>query len=323
MANGWYLLIHSLPPKPLYLRAKIRQRLARVGALAVKNSVYVLPRSEECLEDLQWIAEEARAGGGEAVVCEAGFIDGIDEETLAARFRRERSADYAALAAEARAVAGATREDGETAAALSRLAARLADVAAIDFFQAPGREEVEKMIRSVEKNLHRTEHRGRTGVPLKGLRASGRTWTTRRGVKVDRMASAWLIRRFIDPKARFRFVDPGEEKVTGELRFDIAGGDFTHEGGLCTFEILRARFGLDEAALKPIAEIVHDIDLKDGRYGRPEAAGIKRLIDGLVAALDADEDRLARSAALFDGLHSSFGGKAPPQPGPARKRRRR
>jgi hypothetical protein len=316
MARGWYLLVHALPPKPLYLRAKIRQRLARVGAVAVKNSVYALPRADECLEDFQWIAQEARAGGGEAVVFEADFVDGLDDAELAGRFRRERAADYSAIAAEARALARGPAEGGEAAAAAARLNARLAEVVAIDFFQASGRKEVETIMKTVEKRLHGAADRVVSSAPGPSVR--GATWATRRGVKIDRMASAWLIRRFIDPAARFRFIDPAGEKREGELRFDMPGGDFTHEGDRCTFETLRARFGLDDAALQPIAEIVHDIDLKDGRYGRPETAGVKQLMDGLIAAHDDDGERLERSAALLDGLYASFRG-APP----ARKRRKR
>src|SRR2546428_11905029 len=100
--DQWYLLIHQLPPEPLYLRAKIRQRLTRIGAVALKNAVYVLPRREECLEDFQWIVEEAVAGGGEAYVCEAEFLEGKTEQALVDQFRAERNADYAALGNEIR-----------------------------------------------------------------------------------------------------------------------------------------------------------------------------------------------------------------------------
>ncbi len=135
-----------------------------------------------------------------------------------------------------------------------------------------------------------------------GYRA--RTWVTRTGIKVDRMASAWLIRRFIDPEARFKFVPAkGYEPEQGELRFDMFEAEYTHEGELCTFEVLLQRFGLDDRALRDVAEIVHDIDLEDARYGRVEAPGVAQLVAGIAAAHRDDEERLRRGSALFEDLY--------------------
>ncbi len=133
----------------------------------------------------------------------------------------------------------------------------------------------------------------------------GRTWVTRTGIKMDRMASAWLIRKLIDPEARFKFVPAkGYQPERGELRFDMFEAEFTHEGELCTFEVLVQRFGLTDPALRAIAEIVHDIDLKDAKYGREEAPGIGQLVAGIAAAHADDEARLARGSALFDDLYA-------------------
>ena len=311
----WLLLVHSLPPKPLYLRAKIRQRLLKVGALALKNSVYVLPRTEDALEDFQWIAQEARAGGGEAFVAGAEFLEGVDGPGLVARFRRERAGDYEALTAEIRRIDHLRGKGGERPAAIARARRRLEEIQAVDFFGAPGRKEAEAMLRKTEGRS--SDPKPMAGPRVKGRRAGllGRVWVTRRGVKIDRIASAWLVRRFIDPAARFRFADPADDvKKPGELRFDMVGGDFTHEGDRCTFETLRLSAGVVDAALSPIAEIVHDIDLKDGKYGRADAAGVKQLLEGLLAAHPADEDRLERGFALFDDLFASFRAAAPAKP---------
>lgn len=136
----------------------------------------------------------------------------------------------------------------------------------------------------------------------------GRTWVTRSGIKVDRMASAWLVRRFIDPAATFKFVPAkAYQPAPGELRFDMSEAEFTHEGELCTFEVLVQRFALTDPALRVVAEIVHDLDLKDARYGREEAPGIGQLVAGIVAAHADDEARLARGAALFDDLYAAHG----------------
>ena len=140
---------------------------------------------------------------------------------------------------------------------------------------------------------------------LAGLR--GRTWVTRSGVHVDRIASAWLVRRFVDPEARFRFVPAkGYVPASGELRFDMFEAEFTHEGDRCTFEVLLERAGLDDPALRALAEIVHDIDLKDAKFARAEAEGIRTVIDAICTATGDDEERLLRGGAVFQDLHGYF-----------------
>jgi hypothetical protein len=301
----WYLLVHQLPPRPLYLRAKVRQRLARVGAVALKNSVYVLPARPECLEDLQWIAQEAEAGGGEAFVCAASFLSGVEEGALERRFQEERAADYRAWSAEARRGLEAGTEDSR-----ERLKKRWAEIRAIDFFDAPAGKEAGAMLTALERKTG-----GGPGAKGGGGARDlvGKVWVTRHDVHVDRIATAWLVRRFIDARARFRFIDPAREQPrAGEIGFDMVGGRFTHEGDRCTFETVLRRLGSRDRALGQVAEIVHDLDLKDGKYGRPEAAGVRQLLAGLYAVEPDDEKRLARGAALFDDLHASFvPGRAP------------
>ena len=242
----WLLLIHQLPPKPDYLRVKVRRRLHRIGALPLRGSVYVLPASEEAREDFQWLAEEIRAEGGEAIVCEARFIRGISDEEVRAMF---------------------PTQEGRAA----------------NTPQAP-KDRVEP----------------------------GRTWVTRQDVHVDRMASAWLIRRFIDPGARFKFVAAsGYRPAAGELRFDMYEAEYTHEGELCTFQTLLRRFGLSDPGLVAIGEIVRDIDCKDTKYGRSETAGVSAMIAGIAAGTPDDQERLARSGPLFDGLLDHFGPRTP------------
>lgn len=231
----WLLLIHAIPPKPDYFRVKVRRRLQKLGAAAIKNSVYVLPNSEDALEDFQWLAQEIRAEGGEAIVTEASFVSGVSD-------------------AEVRAMLEQPQAVAETA-------------------------------------------------------MQGRTWVTRVGVKVDRIASAWLIRRFIDRAARFRFVPAkGYVPAEGELRFDMFEAEYTHEGELCTFEVLLRRFGLlGDARLEAIGQIVHDLDLKDDKYRRPETEGVRQMIEGLVAAETDDAARVEKGGMLLDSLYSVHG----------------
>ena len=306
----WLLFIHTIPPRPLYLRAKVRQRLERLGAVALKNSVYVLPDRDDALEDLQWLAGEIVEGGGQAFITRGNVLAGVTDDELIAAFHAARAADYDALLGEIRAGerklgSGARSPEQQLTAVLARLRARHASIAAIDFFESPKRKETEHMLARLERKQPRT----RTTKTEKTEAPRGGTWVTRRGIKIDRIASAWLVRRFIDPGARFRFVDAESwKRKEGEIAFDMTGGDYTHAGNRCTFETIVAAFGLRDAALRKIAQIVHDIDLKDERFGRAEAAGVKQVIEGILAANAGDEQRLERGFATFDDLYSSFGG---------------
>ena len=237
-ADRWLLLIHQIPPKPDYFRVKVRRRLQRMGAVALKNSVYVLPLTEESREDFAWLVREIEADGGDAVVCEAEFVLGVSDEELWRMFEMESE---------------------------------------------------------------RSEPRSEVGRV-----EPGRTWVTRANVHVDRMASAWLIRRFIDAEAKFRFVAGRKRAEPGEIRFDMYDGEYTHEGDRCTFEVLVTRFVSGDVGLARMAEIIHDIDLKDEKYGRAETAGIAMLVNGIVASCPGDEERLERSRAMWDDLYAQL-----------------
>ncbi len=308
----WLVLIHQIPPRPSYLRVKVGRRLQDVGAVAVKNSVYVLPRSDQSLEDFQWIRREIVAGGGDASVCEARFVEGLSDAAVEALFNAARGADHTALAREARALQASASRKGKrapskekVAGAVLRLRQRLAEIAEVDFFAAAGRDTVEGLLSALEAGLRPPAPKAEPGAAvLKDVR--GRTWVTRTGVHVDRMASAWLIRRFIDPQARLRFVRAQDVAKPGELRFDMFEAEFTHEGDRCTFEVLLRRFALVDRALARIGEVVHDIDLKDGKFNHPETAGLDHLVAGIAMRHKDDEARLRDGAAALDALYEYF-----------------
>ena len=310
----WLLLMHQIPPSPSYLRVKVSRRLQDLGAVAVKNSVYVLPRSAQALEDFQWVRREIVTGGGDASVCEARFLEGLTDDAVEALFNTARAADYAALVQESRRLQGRLtragrrppRLEAKIAASLLRLRKRLADVSALDFFSANGRDTVLGLLAAVEAGLRPPADPGQTAA-MSAREVRGRTWVTRADVHVDRIASAWLIRRFIDRKARFKFVRGQAYRARPtELLFDMTEADFTHQGDLCTFEVLLRRFSLAEAALKQVGEIVHDIDLKDAKFARPEALGIDRLLAGMILRERQDEARLREGGAVFESLHEYF-----------------
>ena len=228
------------------------------------------------MEDFQWLIKEIVQLGGEASLCEASFIEGLADEQIIVLFNTARDADYVQIAKEARQLLKIHPPDktipedekSQLRSQVERLQRRLAEVAALDFFGAPAREVAEGLVTGLEELLQ--EKASTPASPPEKLSLEdcrGRTWVTRRGIQVDRIASAWLIRRFIDPEANFKFVTAkGYQSQAGELRFDMFDGEFTHEGDRCSFEVLQDRLGLADPALKPIAEIIHDLDMKDSKY---------------------------------------------------------
>ena len=296
----WLLLIHQLPPTPNYLRVKVARRMQRIGAVAIKNTVYTLPTTESALEDFQWTVREIHAEGGEANLFEARVIEGLSDGEIQQLFKAARDEDYEAIASEARSL---DREDPQRLALdIARLRKRIADVQSIDFFGAPKGQlavaVVEELARTIEEPAQASSQAESSDT------YRDRTWVTRAGVHVDRMASAWLIRRFVDPEAHFKFVTEKQyAPKDGEVRFDMFNAEFTHEGDRCTFEVLVDRMRLDDPALRAIAEVVHDIDLKETKFDRPETSGIAVLVSAIAMAHRDDEDRIARAAAVLEDLY--------------------
>ncbi|HEX8942738.1 MAG TPA: chromate resistance protein ChrB domain-containing protein [Gemmatimonadaceae bacterium] len=325
LAARWLLLIHQIPPKPDYLRVKIGRRLLRVGAVAIKNSVYALPLTSECYEDFQWIVREIVEAGGDAFISEASLVgEGLTDEAVRARFDAARNEEYRSVATDAQALLKAVRQTakksrrsnaGSNAAngrpawehELAKLRRRYEAVSNVDFFGAPDKSAVAEALSDLERTIR--QH-GATARNRSSSRVDSATWVTRRDVHVDRIASGWLISRFIDRRPRFRFVDPKRHvHRDGELRFDMFEAEYTHVGDACTFETLVKAFVPNDAALGEIAEIVHDVDCKDAKFRRDEAPGLARMIVGIAALCRRDEDRLERGGRLFDDLYAAFGGK--------------
>ena len=309
-SSRWLLLIHQIPPKPGYLRVKVWRRLQHLGAIALKNSVYVLPKNEQTMEDFQWVRREIEAGSAEASICEATFLEGISNPQVESLFHAARDAEYAEIARElTRVMRPRARESEQRPRQVERLRKRFDEVVAIDFFGAPGREATEGLLTEAERTLLAENQEAEMDKPQKKKAAHprGATWVTRTGIHVDRIASGWLIRRFIDPDATFKFVPAkGYQPLAGELRFDMFEAEYTHEGDRCTFEVLLKRFGVEDTALEPLAEIIHDLDFKDEKFEREEGPGIARLLAGLYAAEESDTQRLQRGGELFETLYQSF-----------------
>jgi hypothetical protein len=312
--RAWLMFVHQLPPEPPALRVRVWRRLQAMGALQLKSSVYLLPDGDAALEDFAWLVQDVRSSGAEATLWRTSVVAGIADDQLIGMFQKSSSDEYEALERELR--RWDTSDDvgsAEQARALTRLGARFAEVAARDHFGAPRREVVGALLDA----LRRQPSGASAAAQLEDAQMEGyrdMTWVTRSNVKVDRMSSAWLIRRFIDPQARFAFtVDPHYPAQAREQRFDMYQGEFTHAGDLCTFEVLLRRFQLSEPALARLGEIVHDIDLKDARYGHPETPGIAAVMTALVRRIPDDLERIGTACTLLDGLLDQLRDTAAPR----------
>jgi hypothetical protein len=335
----WILLIHQLPPKPTNLRVRIWRKLQKLGAVAIKNSVYVLPANEKTNEDFQWLKQEIESAGGEASSFRANSVEGATDDEIIAAFREARDAEFAAITAELDGLTGRVREQSRTKhlsparlaaheTEVDKLHADLERVIANDFFGAKKRADALNAYERCQKSIRRSQAPAKKSPPSGKAGALNiadyqrRRWVTRRNLHIDRLASAWLISQFIDKRPRFYFA-ADNETIEGAIPFDMFGAEFTHQGDDCTFETMLKRFGLTGVrGLRELAEIVHDIDLKDDKFNRLEAAGLKAIIDGLTETLRDDRKLLQQSSVIFDGLFGLFGKERSKAQRKARKRRK-
>src|SRR5471032_1111971 len=309
-ASRWLLLVHQLPAKPAYSRVKIWRRLRELGAINVKNSVYILPAGTATRAQFAQILLEIERHGGDGLLTEADLVAGMRDDQLRSLFNAARDTDYHAVTIELRGLAQARKKSkkpkSDPAAALSRLDQRLSQLGEIDFFGASGRTAAEALLAELE---HSGIVRGDSPPqkPAAPADLTGKVWVTRRDIHVDRIACAWLIRRFIDAKAVLKFVPTKHyQPSANEFRYDMQDGEFTHEGDQCSFETLLARMRISDPALKAIAEVIHDIDLKDGKFGHPQTPGIAHVIAGICRTQGDDEARVARGTELFDDIYEQF-----------------
>lgn len=311
---NWLLLIHQIPAKPSYFRAKIWRRLQQVGAVPIKQAVYVMPCTEQASEAFGWIAKEITESGGEAVLLEAAFRDGLTDEQVINLFQKARREDYQKILLEADVVmetwnSSESRENliVECKASLSRLRKALGDLKEIDFYPGNEQSQVEAVLVDMETIFRRPVVYADPVSTKDSSELVGKTWVTQANVYVDRMASAWFIQRFIDTSAKLKFIKgPRYQALDGEIRFDMMEAEYTHQGELCTFEVLARTFAGEEPALQQLARIIHDIDLKDDAFGLAETPGVKALFDGIVAAESDDMRRVERASAMLDELLAYF-----------------
>lgn len=305
----WLLLVHQLPPRPSNLRVQVWRRLQHVGAVALRNSLYVLPNTSEAHEDFEWIRSEITGRGGQVSLLAAQVIDGYTDAELEAAFRTARTTEYAALTRDLDGLEKrlASNKRRLPRAALHREVAkareRYRSLKAADFFGAAGASQTEAALERLERRLQPASAAGDLGERLDPRLFRRRVWVTRPRPGIDRMASAWLIRRFIAPDARFAFASAPSGR---QIAFDMPDVEFGHQGSDCTYETLMRRFAIADAAAQRIGHLVHDLDLKESRYGVAEGPTIARLVEGLRQAGPSDQALLEHGMAMIEALYRSF-----------------
>ena len=301
--SPWLLLVFSLPSKSASARVGIWRKLQRFGAIGFRNSGYLLPNDAENQERLEWLARSVREAKGEASVLQVGAIDDLSDDALKQLFREARGGDYGALLAE---IAVLKRSQADFAVQLARLRQRFDEIVAIDFFESPVRGKVEAALVRLTKVEQKSASASKR---FDSSQYKGRVWVTRPRPGIDRVASAWLIGRFIDAEATFQFVTEVAGADMDAVPFDMyQDAGFGHEGENCTFETLAGRFKIKDKAVRVIGEAIHDADLEDGRFGRTEGFAVQSVLKGWTLQGLADDEILRRGVDLIEGLYLSLRG---------------
>ena len=299
--NKWLLLLYGLPTKQSAARVHLWRQLKKSGALALKTSAYLLPDQPEHHERLQWLAQQVRDDGGEATIIRVTEIEGLPHAEIIRQFNEARAADYDALrpALHDLLARKKKRRDENHAGELEKLTRQFEDVRKIDYFECPRAQDVQMLLKRAV-GLRSTK----SGTPprLTPKKFTGKTWLTRPRPGIDRVGSAWLIGKFIDPQARFVF-NTDAARHPDAIPYDMFEVEFSHHGDDCTFETLVKRFGITDPAVLKLAEMVHDTDLEDGKFQTTECVGIDQVLKGWARSGLSDEELLRRGGDCFEALY--------------------
>ncbi len=308
----WIVLSYSLPSSPRSSpRVALWRRLRRLGAVSPTGGIHILPAEEECIEAFQWLAQEIRQAQGEALVMPVEQFDGLSDAQLIERFQQVRAEEYGEIEKQLATLeqAANTLTDEERANfqdSLDKLRRRQAEIKRVDYFHSPAGERITARLAALQQSLVANQT-VMVDVPAATLAEyQNKRWVTRPRPHVDRLACAWLIRRFLNPHAVIRYA---LEPEPDEISFDMSSAHFGHQGQFCTFETMIRAFQLNAPGLQAMAEIVHEIDLRDGQSVRPESAGVEAILKGWLMAQFSDAELEAHGIALFEGLYTMFSEK--------------
>jgi hypothetical protein len=318
---GWLLIFYTVPSRPVSNRMRIWRRLSKIGAVQLKGAVYILPYNEGNYEFCQWVVSEVSSMGGEGTFVKIKTIETMKEAEIINLFNSQREMDYHNISKgledlgrkiESIRKGGGTKDARIFHEEHGRYEKEFKEIRKIDFFSSKAGSTLEKRLKELYGKI-----RGISGIApkekgiaivLKNIRDyRNRIWVTRKRPFVDRMASAWLIKRFIDKNAQIKFIDERDMKGLDKdlVTFDIQEGEFTHAADMCTFEVLLKSFNIKDRTLKKIAEIVHEIDIRDDRYKNPETIGIEDILTGIRKVTIDDQEALEKGMSLFEMLYAS------------------
>src|SRR5256886_14945022 len=300
-ATSWLLLLYSLPTNRNTERVAVWRRFKKMGAVQIKTSTYLLPDEPAQYEQFQWLAQQIRDYGGDSTLVRAQEIEGLTREKVISLFNAARDKEYVDLKKALQNFISRRRgkSDADFAAAeLERLTKQFCDLRQIDFFDSARGHDVAMLLRRAEGPKHSAKLQ-----TLDAKQYREKTWLTRPRPEIDRVGSAWLISKFIDPKAKFVFA-PSAQAVPDTIPFDMLDAEFSHHGNNCTFETLTKRFAISDKSVAKIGEMIHDADLDDARFQRVEAVGIDRVLKGWAKEGLPDEEILRRGFDCFDALYS-------------------
>ncbi len=313
MKNKWIIFSYSIPAANAKARMRTWRRISATGAAQLKTGLQILPHRDELMENITWLIGEVNGLGGEAVALQCLQVEGMADQQIEALFQAQVDPEFAQIQLEAKALLPTAETFGldgdikEASTALRKLRKRCEAVRERDFFPTGAAAKTLKVLDTIAERLRRT-HRGEPAFAGRDIsQYRGRTWVTRARPYIDRLGSAWLIQRYIDPQASFRFLLAGQSAnlEQGEEPFDMAMGEFTHQGELITFEVLMRDFGLGDPALAKLSELVKAIDVQEGPL-LEDAALLKTLLDGLITLVGDDHQLLEKARLLFDALHAGY-----------------
>lgn len=294
-------MFYSMPSKPEKNRLRIYRRLQKEGTLALKDGVHLLPYSEDRYELFQWLSQEIRTLEGEMQFVSIDKLETMENSELITLFKQQAQASYGDVQERITAFSIDREKEYESRQILRKIIRDFEVVYAIDFFGSSKGEQLKKELQALQKGFETVVPEGK--VPRYDISEfQNKRWQTRPNPFVDRMACAWLIHKFIDPKAQFVFsstIDSNASNIT----FDMNHATFTHVGDLCTFEVLIRTFGIDDERIVHIAKIIHNLDLNDDKYVVPEALGIQMILSAIRQQAHSDEEILERSNLIFESLY--------------------
>jgi hypothetical protein len=319
--KGWLLFFYSAPSRPVGFRVKIWRKLIKAGALSIKGAVYLLPDNEDNFEYFQWLVSEIESRRGEAALVRVEKLETMNNKEIVDLFNQARTKDYQIIEKSLEEIerrldsikkGGSAPPDRKVSEQSRSLMKEFEEIRRLDFFESKMGEDLNKRVKAIKLGIERMggPHNKKQDLMIVTRTIEnymGKIWVTRKKPFVDRMASAWLVKKFIDKNAAFKFI---HERAVQNLQedyvaFDIRGGEFTHMGEMCTFEVIAKSFAMDDRNVRKIAEIVHELDIKDDRFHNPEARGIEIILSGIRKSGKSDEEILEKGIAIFEMLYAA------------------